>query len=180
MEVWKGAVGYEGIYEVSNTGKVRTHINKTTFSKRFGVDRKWKQRVLKQKVSKDNNCRVNLWLNGKDKTWLVHRIVALSFIPKEKGRDYVNHIDGNRLNNSVENLEWCNHTENSNHAFDTGLVQTCHKIALYDTETKKTHNFRSKTKASEFLGKHHSYVSTMLKQGKTRYTKYIILEKKAN
>lgn len=128
-EIWKDIVGYEGIYEVSNTGKVRTHKDKTTLSDRHGI-RKWKQRELKQKVSKDNSCRVSLWKNKKEQTWLVHRLVALSFIPKIPGKEYINHIDGSRLNNTVENLEWCNHKENNNHAFDTGSSLTLDFISL--------------------------------------------------
>lgn len=62
---WKDVVGYEGIYEVSDTGEVRTKEGKTTYTERHGV-RRWKQRTLKQKVSKDNTCRVSLWKGGKE------------------------------------------------------------------------------------------------------------------
>lgn len=179
MEIWKDVVGYEGIYEVSNLGRVRTHENKTTTSVKHGV-RHWKQRILKQKVSKDNNCRVSLWKDKTDKTWLVHRLVALAFLPLEEGRDYVNHIDGHRLNNTVENLEWCNHKENNNHAFDTGLMTSNHSVILYDTETKQAHNFRSKAKASEFLGKNQGYISYLLGRGQNKYSKYLIQVKRAN
>ena len=59
MEIWKDVVGYEGIYEVSNKGKVRTHKNKTTYTEKHGV-RKWEQRILKQKSDKHNSKRVTL------------------------------------------------------------------------------------------------------------------------
>lgn len=180
MEIWKDVVGYEGIYEVSNLGRVRTHENKTTTSVRHGV-RHWKQRILKQKATKDNCCRVILWKNKQERTFLVHRLVALAFLPLEEGRDYVNHIDGNRLNNTLENLEWCNHQENNNHAFETGLMTTNHAVILYDKETKQVHSFRSKAKASEFLGKNSGYISGILNKGKTVVdSRYIIQEKRAN
>lgn len=173
--VWKDTIGYEGIYEVSNTGLVRTHENKVTYTEKHGV-RKWKQRILKQKIHhKDKTCRVSLWKDGKEKTWLVHRIVALAFIPLVEGKDYINHIDGSRLNNCVDNLEWCNHQENNNHAFDNGLIKTSHSVVLYNKTTKEMHYFRSKAKASEFLVGNTRLISGLLTKGKKEYKDYIIL-----
>lgn len=174
-EVWKDVVGYEGIYEVSNTGYVRSKEGKTTYTKRKVV-RKWQQRELRLKVSKDNTCRVSLWKEGKERTWLVHRLVALAFIPSEEGREYINHMDGNRLNNHVDNLEWCNHTENNNHAFDTGLISTGVKVTLTCKESGKVRSFRSMSKASQFLGLNKGYVSGLLLKGVTEYKNYLISE----
>jgi len=159
---WKDAVGYEGIYEVSSCGQVRSHKDKTTYSERHGV-REWKQRTLKQKISKDNTCRVSLYKNKKERTWLVHRLVAKAFIPMVEGKEYINHIDGSRLNNSIENLEWCNHTENNNHAFDTGLMTSNNRIVLVCVNENKPHYFRSMAHASEFLGYNSAYLSNKLK-----------------
>jgi hypothetical protein len=178
MEVWRDVVGYEGIYEVSDLGRVRTHEDKITFSVRCGV-RKWQQRILKDKTPNGRDVRVSLWKNKKVKDFLVHRLVAEAFIPKIIGKDCINHMDGNPKNNHVENLEWCNYKENSNHAFDTGLMPS-HEVILYDTNSKQTHTFRSKQKASEFLGMNHGFVSGFLKRGKTRHLNYVIKEKKAN
>lgn len=170
---WRDVSGYEGIYEVSNCGQVRTHKNKTTHSDMHGI-RRWKQRVLKQKVSKDNTCRVCLYKNKKERTWLVHRLVAKAFIPKVEGKRFINHLDGNRLNNSVENLEWCNHTENNNHAFDNGLIRTAEKVILLNKKTHEPLYFRSKSKASEYLGKNSGYISAELKKGKKEADDYLI------
>lgn len=176
MEEWRDVPGYEGIYEVSNTGKVRTHKNKTTHSVKHGT-RKWKQRELKQKVSKDNCRRVSLWKNKKEKTWLVHRLVAMAFLDKPEGKDYINHIDGNRANNCVENLEWCDHKENNNHAFDNRLIKTGREIVLMDSVTRELHYFRSLTKASEFLGQNQGYLSSALKRGVTEIEGFSIFVK---
>ncbi|MCM3488805.1 NUMOD4 motif-containing HNH endonuclease [Alkalihalophilus marmarensis] len=165
MEVWKDIPGYEGIYEASNTGKIRTCRDKTTHSVRHGI-RKWEQRELKQKVSKDDCHRVCLWKEKKDKTWLVHRLVALTFLRKPNGKDYINHIDGDRHNNHVSNLEWCDHRENNNHAFDNGLMTSNQEIILMDKENAETHYFRSMAKASEFLGYKKTFLSAFLKKGK--------------
>lgn len=171
--IWKDIVGYEGIYEVSSCGQVRSHKNKTTHSERHGT-RQWKQRILKQKVSKDNTCRVSLYKNKKERTWLVHRLVAKAFIPKVGGKEYINHLDGNRLNNSIENLEWCNHTENNNHAFDSGLIKTAEKVILLNKDTHEPLYFRSKAKASEYLGKNDGYISGVLIKGRREVDDYLI------
>ncbi|MFP7288016.1 NUMOD4 domain-containing protein [Shouchella clausii] len=176
MEEWRDVPGYEGIYEVSNTGKVRTHKNKTTHSVKHGT-RKWKQRELKQKVSKDDCRRVSLWKNKKDKTWLVHRLVAMAFLDKPEGKDYINHIDGNRANNCVENLEWCDHTENNNHAFDNRLIKTGKEVVLMDSATRELYYFRSLSKASEFLGQNHGFLSGALKSGVTEIEGFSIFVK---
>ena len=177
--IWRDVVGYEGIYEVSDTGLVRTHKNKTTHTTRHGT-RKWKQRVLKQKVSKDNTHRVSLYKNGKEKTWLVHRLVAIAFLPRVEGKDYINHIDGNRHNNALINLEWCDHKENNNHAFDTGLMTTNVWVELIDKSTGEVQQFRSMQKASEYMGKHHGYLSAAKKKRKKEdeFYRFSFIERK--
>lgn len=173
MEVWKDVVGYEGIYEVSNKGRVRTHKNKTTYTKRHGV-RKWRQIILKNKNPKGRDVRVALWKDGKHKDFLVHRLVAYAFIPQIEGKTSINHIDGNPKNNNVENLEWCDHRDNNNHAFDNGLMTTNKVIFLVDKITNESHYFRSMTKAGRFLGKSHGYISNALKSGETEVEGYRI------
>lgn len=171
--IWKDVVGYEGIYEVSNTGLIRTHINKTTFTERHG-ERKWKQRGLRQKISKDNTCRVNLWKDGKPKTFLVHRLVAMAFIPEVPGKDFINHIDGCRLNNVVNNLEWCTYKENANHAFDNDLMPSNNKTVLVNIKTKETHYFRSMAKAGEFLGRDTKVISGKIAKGEYEIDGYLV------
>lgn len=176
---WRDVVGYEGIYEVSDAGEVRTKEGKKTYTERHGV-RNWKQRKLKQKVSKDGNHRVSLWKEGKEKTWLVHRLVAIAYHEEIPGKEYVNHIDGSRFNNYASNLEWCDHKENNNHAFDTGLIKTGRKIVLIHKESKEKHEFRSMARASEFLGKGPGYVSGELLKGVEELKGYLIYEKEVN
>lgn len=88
---WKPVVGYEGYYEVSNTGLVR----------------RIKGNILKPKIEKNGYVRYHLSQNGKAKTILAHRIVALAFIPNPNNYPTVNHKDENKENNQVDNLEWC-------------------------------------------------------------------------
>jgi len=174
--IWKDIVGYEGLYEVSNTGVVRTHANKTTYTARHGV-RKWKQKELKEKNPSGRDVRVTLWKEGKSKDYLVHRLVALAFLEQPKGKDCVNHIDGNPKNNNISNLEWCDHKENNNHAFDTGLISTGRKVILVHKETCEPIYFRSMSRASAFLGYGETYLANHLYQGKAEIGDYEIFLK---
>ena len=169
-EIWKDVVGYENIYEVSNFGNVRTHENKTTWTERHGL-RHWKQRYLKNKTPNGRDVRVSLWKNGKVKDWLVHRLVAHTFIPNtDETKNSINHIDGNPKNNHVSNLEWCDHYENNNHAFDNNLIKTGKKTTLLRLSDNKTFEFRSLSKANLFLGRSNGYIGNKLKRNKEQFT----------
>lgn len=164
MEIWKPVKEYEGIYEVSSLGNVRTCSNKTTYTERHGL-RTWKQRVLKQKTDKEKRKRVTLWKDGTRKDFLVHRLVAEVFCDKVEGKDIINHIDGNPSNNDYTNLEWCNHYENLMHAYSHELNKTPIKVSLIDKVTKEKHDFYSMSEASRFLNCNNGYLSLVLKRG---------------
>lgn len=175
MEIaWRDVVGYEGIYEVSSDGQVRTKEGKVTYSERHGK-RVWKSRILKEKNKKGRDVRVELYKDKKSKSWLVHRLVAIAFIPNvDETLTFINHIDGNPRNNNVTNLEWCNHYINNNHAFDNGLIKTAHKIKLTNISSGEEFIFRSKSKASEFLSNNFWLISGLLKNGVYEYEGYKI------
>ena len=165
MEVWKDVVGYEGIYEVSNIGRVRTKEGKTTHSTYHGV-RTWQSRILKEKNPTGRDVRVSLWKNKKDTSYLVHQLVAKAFIPNPEKFKSINHKDGNPRNNTVENLEWCDHKINNNHAFDNDLMSINKRVVLREKETGELFEFRSLSKASTFLGKNQGYLSNCIKLNK--------------
>ena len=105
MEIWRDIIGFEGKYEVSNKGSVKTLSYKRT----------GKERILSERIVGGYN-RVALYRNNKPENKYVHRLVAEHFIPNPNNLKEVNHIDGNKLNNCVENLEWVSAKQNSTHA----------------------------------------------------------------
>lgn len=173
MENWKDVEGYEGLYEVSTEGRVRTKEGKVTHSSLHG-ERTWKQRVLKQKTDKLGYKRVTLWKNKSPKDFLVHRLVAIAFIDRVEGKEIINHKDCNVENNHVCNIEWCNHAENLQHAYENGLNKACNSIVLVHKETGEEHNFISMAKASLFMGRAHGYISSLVKRGKSETKDYYI------
>ncbi|CEI81277.1 NUMOD4 motif [Oceanobacillus oncorhynchi] len=178
MEVWKNVVGYEGIYEVSSLGKVRTHAKNTGYLDRRSTKSR-KQRIIKPQKSLAANqkclrANVELYKEGSRKRVRVHRLVAEAFIPNPEKLPQVNHKDGNPLNNHVENLEWCTHKENVNHGFDNGLFSQSKPIILTNEKTCEEHFFRSQTKASHFLGKRDKFISEKLQQGVDKVDGYRI------
>lgn len=126
-EKWKPVKGFEGMYEVSNTGFVRS-IDRIKICK-DGKRKKFKGKELFFTVSKIDSkghlprARVQLWKDNKPVLKQVHRLVAMAFIPNPEGRPTVNHIDGNPLNNNADNLEWATFSENEKHAYKLGLMK---------------------------------------------------------
>lgn len=165
MEIWKDIPGYEGLYQASSLGGIRTCENKVTSNARYPT-RVWKSRIMKGRGdSYATGRRVSLWKGGKSKDFLVARLVATTFLGNPP-KDYtVNHKDGNRLNNNIENLEWISRGDNVRHAFATGLMKRNQKdIVLKDDANGEIYEFASYAECGRYLGRCHSYVSDRLKR----------------
>ena len=171
-EIWKDIPDYLG-YQVSNKGRVRTH-NKTTYTKLHGI-RHWKDRILHYKGNTyKTGYRVDLWKNGTNKTLLVARLVAFTFYNEDINNHKltVDHIDGNRFNNNIENLELVSLAENIRRAFKTGLQSNQIKIKLFNKKTEEIKIFRNLREASEFLNKNRAYLSMCIKRNKFENNEY--------
>lgn len=132
METWRPVLGYEGRYEVSDQGRVKSLAHIRVVRNGSGYVRKnYPAKLLSCFPNQGQRGRcglvkpylmVCLWKNGKSNQIFVHRLVAMAFIgvPRAKQPE-VNHKDGNKLNNAVHNLEWCSRSENMRHAFVSGL-----------------------------------------------------------
>jgi|VirMetMinimDraft_7_1064189.scaffolds.fasta_scaffold59020_2 hypothetical protein len=107
-EIWKDIEGFEGKYQISNTNKVK--------SNHFG-----KSIILKPALNTGGYNSVSLSLNNKAKSVTLHRLIMTAFIANPDNKPCINHIDGNKLNNSLSNLEWCTYSENLKHAYDNEL-----------------------------------------------------------
>ena len=104
MEQWKDIPGYEGLYQVSTLGRIKGNRG-----------------IKSLRIDKGGYLTVWLCKCSAQKNYKAHRLVAIAFIPNPENKATVNHIDGNKQNNCVENLEWATHSENINHANRTGL-----------------------------------------------------------
>ena len=107
---FQSVIGYEGLYWINNSGDVLTFNWKNT----------GKRAILKPATDQGYK-KVGLQKDGKLKTHRVHRLVAAVYIPNPDNKPMINHIDGNKANNNVSNLEWCTAKENTKHAIDNGL-----------------------------------------------------------
>lgn len=115
MEIWKDINGYEGLYQVSSLGRVRS-LDRLD---RAGVFRKGK--IIKSFTIPSGYNYVSLHKDGKKKNKSIHRLVALAFLERTSDNLDVNHKNGDKDDNRASNLEWCTHSDNMKHAVCTGL-----------------------------------------------------------
>lgn len=171
MEMWKAIPGYEGLYEVSNTGKVRSLF-------------RYKKELVTSPNKGNGYVYAQLFKDGKGKNFAVHRLVAMCFCENPENKPFVNHKDETRTNNHAENLEWVTHKENCNYGtaierrtkhFDyskrkinnAGQIEACSKpIAQYTKDGRFVRNWKS---ASECARKNGWQISNIRRCCKNEY-----------
>lgn len=126
-EIWKDIKGYEGEYQISNRGRIKS-IRYIAKYNRFI------EKVMKPGDNGRGYLTTMIGRKGNVKTVKIHRLVAETFVPNPNDLSEVNHIDGNKQNNNVENLEWVSHQENMIHAHKTGLTKDESKLSRYEID----------------------------------------------
>lgn len=146
-EIWKPCIykSSNANIEISNLGRIRRTDGKN----------------VKLSITHDGYISTNLGYGTR-----LHRLVALAFIPNPENKETVNHIDGNKANNRVSNLEWATRTENMNHAVLNDQWTNKRNICFYDIQTKEKHYFKSVERAARFLD-----IDSLLLISKIKYSK---------
>lgn len=120
-EIWRDVAGFEGYYMISNLGRIKSLTRKIT--EKTGKVNILKSRIIRQCVNDQGYWRFTANKDGKRKGLLQHRLIATAFIPNPENKPFINHKNGIRSDNRIENLEWCTHQENVDHSWRTGLNQ---------------------------------------------------------
>ena len=153
-EVWKDIEGYEGLYQISNLGRVKRVIT---------------DRILKGKKHKDGYLLVDLYKNSVGAGKTIHRLVAQAFIPNPENKPQVNHTDEDKTNNMVSNLEWMTAKENNNHGTRNEragkAISKSQSIPIIATNLKtgESIEFYGSNECARQLGLHQSSITKVLK-----------------
>ena len=163
-EVWADIAGYDGLYHVSNAGRV------LSLRRYDGRGIEVRGGILKPNVGTTGYLYVNLRKDGRSVHKKIHRLVAAAFLRPEAGRYVVNHRDGNKLNNRIDNLEWCTQAENVAHAFGNGFMVAGENqeaaaegrkkpVVQYDATGNRIARYSSNIEAARLLGIHPANIS---------------------
>lgn len=149
-EIWKDVEGYEGLYQVSNFGRVK---------------RVTTGRILKGGKDKYGYLIVNLYKNSVGSIKTIHRLVAEAFIPNPENKPQVNHVDENKTNNSLDNLEWMTAKENTNHGTRNERSGKSQSIPIIATNLKtgESMEFYGSNECARQLGLHQASITKVLK-----------------
>ena len=172
-EIWKSVIGYEGVYEVSSLGRVKSLDR--LISNAWGSKSKVKGVYLSTSIS-SGYLSLGLTKNGKTKTTHIHRLMAVAFIPNTENKRCVNHIDGNKLNNSLDNLEWTTDKENINHAWSIGL----HEKTRNSTKKRLKNGIKNFNKSKRVIKSNGTVYSSVVEAAKENNIKYSTLVARLN
>lgn len=145
-EIWKDVKGYEGYYQVSNKGRVKS-LNRISAQNHV-----MPEKILKQDVSVLGYCQVTFYKDGKKKREKVHRLAAFMFLTNENNYPQINHKDENPSNNNVDNLEWCTQAYNNLYNDRHKRIGKKMERAIYVIKDERKSLYDSGRKASKILG----------------------------
>ena len=153
-EIWKDIPEYEGLYQASNLGRIKSLKREhfiPSLNKKIWITN---EKILRQGTGKDGYKYVVLTKNSNRKTYKVHKLVMKTFTNIQNKKRYINHIDGNKQNNVINNLEWCTNSENIKHAYDNKLIDITKKykrVNQYDLNGNFIRQWNSMKEAGEKL-----------------------------
>lgn len=149
-EEWKPVIGYEGLYEVSSLGRIKSLPRNTTHGG-----------IMKPNINRRNGyAYIHLSKDGKSTPKRVHKLVMMAFDPRPTGPYYdknftINHIDGDKTNNKLSNLEWCTQSENQKKAYEIGINGKCQRkvinlttMEIFDSVTEASYSVGGKKSSS--------------------------------
>lgn len=177
-EIWKGIKDYEGIYQCSNTGKIRTLDRIVT--EKNGKTQFRRGQEIKLRLNKNGYLQFALNKNANRRMVYVHVIIAQTFLSNPDNLKTVNHKDGNKTNNNINNLEWCSYSENNKHSYsilnrsiaDEGAIPK--PTYIINTENNICSYYPSITAATYGIGLSHTQINRYVHSGKKWKGIYII------
>lgn len=151
-EIWKDIKGFEDSFMISSYGRIRNLSKRGSF-------------LMKLSGASGGYSKATLCKSNKSRTVLIHRLVAEAFLPNPENKYCVNHKDGNKTNNNVDNLEWVSMSENMKHAYSIGLIKNANKIRVRDRNSGEI--FESLSEAASKTNLSNSFLS-MIFSGKRK------------
>lgn len=181
-EIWLPLVGYEVYYKVSTCGKIKS-LDRYIWTERKVRESTYKlkkEALMKPSINRNGYICVTLCGDTKPyKRVLIHRLIAITHIPNPENKPCVNHINGIKTDNRVENLEWCTHSENTQHGFDTGLMycRTTKSVHLYNLEGDFLKEYISGGECARDIGTVKENVNQAAVSGRKLLEKYYVKRK---
>lgn len=162
-EIWKDIKNYEGLYQVSTYGRIKSLSKFHRTSKNHSSIGYWtKDKILKEQYDKDGYAKINLIKNNKQKRFSIHQLVAQTFISNPCNYKYINHKNEIKNDNNINNLEWCNSCYNANYGNRNEKISKnkSKKIVQFDGDGKIIRIWDSITQASKELKIQISHISS--------------------
>lgn len=159
-EIWLAINGYESLYQISNRGRIRS-LDKSWVNNKGGICRKAGKLLTPDTTN--GYFHIKLWQNGRFKWFQIHQLVAIAFIENPESKPHVNHLNSNRGDNRVENLEWCTPKENLAHASERGRLKNNNGKMVVDRTTGQ--RYKSCKEASEASGYNYQTLRAYLNGG---------------
>ena len=165
INMWRNIKGYEGFYKISSTGRVMSIDRKIRYKNRT---RKIKSRLINDRINNRGYKVVRLSRDGVTSTKFIHILSAEAYVSNPLKRAFVNHIDGNKLNNHYTNLNWVTHSENIQHAYKAGLIKVKSKAVLDESTGTVYQSIKEAAKAINIgYGTCRNYLNGNIKCNKT-------------